>query len=273
MGAFSEADKEVAALILVIGLVYVLVKVTYEHFVKEKFTLFHIIHPVQKITAKERQFIASFLMPFNSFDSSQKRLFLKRFSWFRSKMKFTFYGTIGNKEELKAYVSASAVLLTMGMRSFQYVNSVKRIVFYPSKYYSKINRRHHLGEYNPRLKILVFAADTLKEGFQIPNDNINLGIHECSHALCYEMKKNIFWESRRFRYGLRKLNAYFNDSDFMEGLEKEGFFRAYAHENVLEFFAVLTESLVESPFEFKTKHPQLHTVLQTMYGFEFQNKL
>ena len=270
----SEADKAIAAMFLALGLCFVFIKVLYEHFSRERFTLFNMLHPVQKITGKERRFIAGFLKPYHQFDTQAKRQFLKRFAWLKSKKKFVFYGTISNKEEIKAYVVSSAVLLTMGMKGFQYRNSVRRIIVYPSQYFSKINKQHHLGEYNPRLKTLVFAADALKQGFDIPNDGVNLGIHELSHALCYEMRPNGKWENRRFHVGLKKLREFLKDREALEKLSKEDFFRDYAYRNVFEFFAVLTECYVESPSQLKTLYPQLYRMLQIMYNFDFaQNEI
>lgn len=268
----SEADKAIAAVLLALGLCFVFIKVLYEYYKGERFTLFNILHPVQKITDRERHFIASFLKQYQHFDASGKRTFLKRFSWLKSKKKFVFYGNISNEEEIKAYVVSSAVLLTMGMKTFQYQNSVRRVIVYPSQYYSKINKQHHLGEYNPRLKILVFAADALKQGFDIPNDGINLGIHELSHALCYEMQPNGKWENKRFHVGLRKLREFLKDKQMVEKLGKEAFFRDYAYRNVFEFFAILTECYVESPIKFLDLYPKLYRTLQIMYNFDFAHK-
>ena len=265
----SEADKAGAAVVLALGLSFVFLKALYEHYTGERFTLFNMLHPVRKITAKERHFIASFLKPYQQFDASGKRRFLKRFAWLKSKKKFVFYGNISNEEEIKAYVVSSAVLLTMGMKTFQYRNSVRRIVVYPSQYYSKINRQHHLGEYNPRLKVLVFAADALKQGFDIPNDGINLGLHELSHALCYEMRPNGKWENKRFHVGLKKLREFLKDRQAVEKLSKEAFFRDYAYRNVFEFFAILTECYVESPTRFRNLYPGLYRTLQIMYNMDF----
>jgi len=266
---FSEGDKAAAAVVLALGLCFVFVKVSYEYLSKEKFTLFNLLHPVQKITGHERSFIASFLKPYHKFDAVQKRRFLRRFAWLKSKKKFIFYGAITNPEEVKAYIVSSAVLLTMGMKGYQYRRSVRRIVVYPSKYYSRIRKTHHLGEYNPRLKILVFAADALKEGFEIPNDGINLGIHEFSHALCYEMKPSGHWENKRFRYGLKRLRGFLKDKKAVQRLSSEAFFRNYAYENVFEFFAILTEYFVEDPKKFQALYPELYRTIQVMYNVDF----
>ncbi|GMN10897.1 hypothetical protein MTsPCn9_27910 [Croceitalea sp. MTPC9] len=186
MENLTELEKQIAAIVLVVGLAFVFIKALYERFAHERFTLFNLFHPVKSINAKERHFISSFLVPYQTFTTAEKKRFLKRFAWFKSKKPFVFYGEVANKEEIKAYVSASAILMTLGLKNFRFENSISRIIIYPSQYYSNIGKRHHIGEYNPRMKILVFSAEDLRKGFKIPNDNKNLGLHEVAHALLFE---------------------------------------------------------------------------------------
>lgn len=263
----TEPDKEIAAVYLAVSLLLVLVVGVYQKHFTSYTRLYNPFSRLKPLGSKDINYLSSFLIPFNDFDAKQRAQFLRRFEWLRSRMKITYYGAIEDQHKIEMYVIASATLLTMGVKRFRYINSVNRIIIYPSKYYSKINRKHHLGEYNPRLKILVFAADTLKEGFRIPNDNINLGIHEFSHALCYEMKKGSSWEAKRFRYGLRKLDEFLRDKGLADELVVDGFFRGYGVRNTYEFFAVLSETFIESPSDFYNKHPYLFEVVKAMYNF------
>ncbi|WP_350287196.1 zinc-dependent peptidase [uncultured Croceitalea sp.] len=262
-----KPELESAAVYFAISMVLVLMAGVYQRHFRGYGRLYNPFQRPAPLASKDVDYLASFLVPFKDFDAKQRSRFLSRFEWLCSRMKLTFYGAIDERHKIIMYVMASATLLTMGMKRFRYLGSVHRVIIYPSKYYSKINRRHHLGEYNPRLKILVFAADTLKEGFRIPNDNINLGIHEFSHALCYEMKKGSSWEARRFRYGLRKLDEFLNDQTRIDELIADEFFRGYGVRNTYEFFAVLSETFIESPNDFYNKHPYLFEVVKAMYNF------
>ena len=264
MEQYSETEKQVYALLLAVGLLYVFARVAYQYLTKERFTLYNILHPVQKIKSAERHFIGEFLVPFRQFTPDQKRKFLERFAWFKSKKPFVFYGEIENKDEVKAYVTASAVLVTMGMKDFRFERSISRVIVYPSEYYSKIAKRHHIGEYNPRLKLLVFSAEGLKEGYRIPNDNINLGIHEIAHALMIENKNKSTWEAMRFKIGLGRLKLIFETPEFQESLKDSEYFRAYAQTNFFEFFAILVESFFESPERLKQYFPKMFNYLQRM---------
>ncbi len=265
----SETEKQIAALVLAVGLLYVFARVGYQYFFGERFTFYNIFHPVRRITAKERQFITEFLIPFQQFSAEQKRTFLKRFAWFKSKKDFVFYGEIANSEEIKAYVSASATLLTMGMRDFRFERSIARVIVYPNTYYSRIGKNHHIGEFNPNLKILVFSAEDLEKGFKIPNDNLNLGIHEVAHALMFETRSKSSWEARRFKVGLAQIKRIYDQADFQKDLKKSTYFRAYGKKNFYEFFAVIMENFIESPAEFSNKHPDLYYTIRRMLNFDF----
>ncbi len=264
MEDLTEAQKQIAAITLVVGLLLVFVKALYERFAHERFTFFNLFHPVKPINAKERRFISSFLVPFESFSAAHRKLFLKRFAWFKSKKPFVFYGDIKNKEEIKAYVSASAILMTMGLKNFRFENSINRIVIYPSQYYSNIGKRHHIGEYNPRMKILVFSAEDLKQGFKIPNDNKNLGLHEVAHALLFEKRRKTTWEARRFKVGLMKLRTVFDSVNFKQKMSESDYLRDYAKTNFIEFFAVLIESFFESPRDLEREFPEIFFYLRKM---------
>lgn len=271
MQQVSESDKEIAAIILVVGLFIVFSKAIYENSLNERFTLYNLFHPVKKITARERLFILNFLKPFYDLTPLQRKEFLVRFAWFKSKKHFVFYGNIENKEEIKAYVAASAVLLTLGLRNYRFEKSIKRVIVYPSKYYSKISKNHHVGEYNPRLRTLVFSAESLKDGFEIPNDNINLGIHEVAHALMIETFKKNNFEAERFQFGLAKVKELFDDESFSFRLSESSYFRDYGKTNFVEFFAVATENFVETPSQFKRDFPNLYEIVRRMLNLDLND--
>lgn len=269
MEQLTEAQKQVLAVFLAVGLLYVFARIAYEYFAKERFTWFNVLHPVRQISASERNFISSFLLPYEQFNANQRKTFLKRFAWFKSKKPFVFYGNKEHREQIKSYVAASAILLTMGMRSFRFEKSISRIIIYPNKYYSKISRNHHIGEYNPNLRILVFSAEDLEKGFKIPNDNRNLGIHEVAHALMFEAGKATTWEARRFKVGLIRLRKLFDKPEFQERLLHSDYFRDYGKTNFAEFFAVMIENFVESPQAFRSNFPALYETVQRMLNFDF----
>ena len=195
----------------------------------------------------------------------------QRIVWFRSRKKFVFYGQISDKEELRLILSAAAILMTLGLKDYKMMRSLLRILVYPSQYYSRIKRRHHLGEYNPHFKTVILSAEKIREGFAIPDDNINLAIHEFAHALSFEMIKKSSWEARKFRVGLKKIKELFLEESFIEHLESSQYFREYGMTNLQEFFSVTVENFVETPAIFSKDFPKLYDIIQRMLNFDFQS--
>lgn len=223
------------------------------------------------LTSKEIFIIKSKIPSINRLDLEQREILFKRVSWFRTRKHFTFRGPVGHKQELKLLVSTASCLLTLGMRNYKFRRSVHRIVIYPSEYYSLINRKHHLGEYNVGLKTVAFAADNLEKGFEQSDDNVNLAIHEFSHALYHETKGRNSWESLKFQAGFRRMERMFSDKHFTSRMESTGYFRDYAKANILEFFAVACENFMETPELFKRDFPTLFETLKKMFNLDLDN--
>lgn len=218
----------------------------------------------------EKSFLGDAFPIYHKLPQKIKEKCERRIVWFRSRKKFVFYGDVEKKGDLKLLLSASAVFMTLGLKNYRMMRSVLRIIVYPTKYYSRIKKRHHLGEYNPGFKSVIFSADTIWEGFDIPNDNINLAMHEFAHALSFEMVKKSSWEARRFRVGLKKIKQLFSEEDFVIKLAASQYFREYGMTNLQEFFSVAVENYVETPKLFLNEFPKLYEILQRMLNFDFQ---
>lgn len=266
-----EAEYEQGALVLAIGLFCVFCWAILRYYYKGNLYFGNLLIKVKPLSNSDRLFLRDHMLLYNDFSAEQRSRFDKRLQWLKANKKFIFRGNITEPEELKLFIGSAICLLTFGFNKFQLARSVSRIVVYPTQYYSKINRRHHLGEYNPKLKVLVFSEDTLRAGFKIPNDNKNLALHEVAHALCFETKGKNTWQERKFQYGLRALLKALNTEGFRENLQNNDYFREYAFRNIYEFFAVLTEVFIENPKELNAKFPQLYGIVSAMYGFDFQS--
>jgi len=165
-----------------------------------------------ELTKQEEALIAANLPFYRKLSETHKKKFKKRLIRFRSRKKIVFHEDVENQEAIKLLLSATVAMLTMGMRDFM-VLSIKRIIIYPTEYYSKFTRQNHYGEYNPGLKIVVFSAEQLFHGFKIPNDNINLAVHEFAHAISFNVMNKQSFHSWSFMRGLKKLKRMYNSKD------------------------------------------------------------
>ena len=223
---------------------------------------------IPPLTEKEERLIASQLPFFNQLSISKKEKFKKRVVRFRKRKKIDFHEDVEEREKITLLLSATAAMLTLGMADFL-ILSIKRVIVYPTQYYSRITKKDHYGEYNPGLKTIVFSADHLLEGFRIPNDNRNLAVHEFAHAISFNVANKFYTRSYVFLLGLKKIKWLFKNPEFNRKMEESGYFRAYGKTNVHEFFAVAVENFVETPEVFENQFPKLYRIIKRMLNFGF----
>lgn len=229
------------------------------------------LNPFQRIpalTPQEELMIASHLPFFNHLSVSKKERFKKRVVRFRQRKRMDFHEDVQEREKITLLLSATAVMLTLGMADFL-ILSIKRIIVYPTQYYSRITKQDHYGEYNPGLKTIVFSADHLLEGFRIPNDNRNLAVHEFSHAISFNVANKLYIRSYVFLIGMKKIKWLFKNPEFNRRMGQSDYFRAYGKTNVHEFFAVAVENFVETPAAFEAQFPKLYRIIKRMLNFGF----
>lgn len=223
---------------------------------------------LKALTVREEGFISYHLPFYRKLSLHQRNKFKKRVIRFKSKKEIVFNGNVEKEGEIVLLLSATAVMLTFGHRDYL-MDSVRRIIVYPSQYYSIFTKKDHYGEYNPRLRTLVFAADQLRAGFKLPNDNINLGAHEFAHALIFNMMERNSIQSSVFKKGLKKIKQLLENPDFVKKMDDRAYFRSYGKTNVHEFFAVAVENYVETPSVFKKEFPALYLDIKRMLNFDF----
>ena len=171
-------------------------------------------------------------------------------------------------ERQKILIAATATMLTFGMRKYN-LPILERILLYPDVFYSTINKEYHKGEFNPKLKALVLSWKHFEEGYSSKDDKINLGIHELTHAIHFNSLKYKGSSGKLFLNGFNNVQRLLLNEHIKDDLRDSGYFREYAFTNKFEFLAVLLESFIESPVEFKQRFPLVYKNIQQMFNFRF----
>ncbi len=172
-------------------------------------------------------------------------------------------------EEMKVLISATAVMLTFGFRDF-YIGLISTIFIYPDEFYSAINESYHKGEFNPKLETLVLSWKDFKKGFDNETDKINLGIHEFAHAIHLNSIKERDVSSTIFSDSFKELTDLLaNQESLRKNLIDSKYFREYAYTNQYEFLAVIIETFIESPSEFRSQFPEIYNKTKQMLNFNF----
>lgn len=167
----------------------------------------------------------------------------------------------------KVLIASTYVMLTFGLRRYL-ITVFNKIVIYPECYLSQITGEYHKGEFNPGMKIIVFSWADFEEGFLYENDNLNLGLHEFSHALYFHGLKGRDQSSAIFSDEYVKLQEYLVEPDILARLIESNYFRIYAYTNQVEFFAVVLEHFFETPHIFKNEFPELYGIIKNMINYE-----
>lgn len=231
----------------------------------------HFYPLLRKLNSNQKQVLKTNFSFYNKLDEKHKRFFEHRVASFIKDK--TFIGRDGMliDDEVKTIVSATAIMLTFGFRDY-YIGLIDKILVYPEAFYSKTNTEYHKGEFNPKLKALVISWKDFKRGYDISNDNINLGVHEFAHAIHLNSMKERDVSSTIFSDSFRELTEMLSaDAILRKELLDSKYFRSYAYTNQYEFVAVIIETFIESPKEFKVQFPQVYEKTRQMLNFNFAN--
>ena len=222
----------------------------------------------RKLSSKQVSILENDFLFYELLSGKEKRQFQHRIATFISEKKFIGRGGIQVTERMKVLISAVGCMLSFGRRNYDY-GLIEHIVIYPDEFYSKINDAMHKGEFNPYGKALVLSWKDFEKGYQINNDNHNLGIHEFMHAMQLEARKSRDLDSTRFAKQFQNILKRLTHTEVKDKLDETRYFRAYAFTNQYEFMAVLAEYFIESPKDFKSHFPKLYSFTQKLLNFRF----
>lgn len=222
---------------------------------------------VRKLNASQRYFLENEFSFYQKLSKRKKRFFEHRVASFITKYQFIGKGGFVVTDEVKIMLAATFVMLTFGMRHYL-IDNFDKIIIYSEHYYSTINKQYHKGEFNPRMKTLVFSWKDFQEGFYYKNDNLNLGLHEFSHALYFHGLKGSDQSSVVFSDSFDKIKEYLINPEVLNQLIASNYFRIYAYTNQVEFLAVILEHFFETPQMFKKEFPELYHNVSVMINFD-----
>ncbi len=194
---------------------------------------------------------------FNSLTDKKKTYFEHRVARFIEHYEFVGKDNFSITDEVKVLIAATSTMLTFGMRNYLY-KVIDKVVVFPSSYLSTVTNEYHKGEFNPRVKAIVFSWEDFVKGFETNDDNLNLGIHEFAHVLNYHGLKSSDASAIIFSRMYKRINEEVNHPNNKEKLIQSNYFRIYAYTNQFEFLAVILEHYFETPELFKQEFPQLY---------------
>ena len=230
---------------------------------------FHFCVSLNKLAPSQQSILKNECSFYKKLTKKQQDVFEHRVAKFIKRKEFIGQEQLVVTDQMKVLLSATAVMLTFGFRNYS-ITIIDKIIIYPRVYFSTISKVNHKGEINPQLKVIVFSWEDFKHGYEIGDDNLNLGIHEFGHAIHLNAYKNNDISSEIFKQGFENLTSYLQSHENIRlKLLESKYFREYAYTNQFEFFAVLLENFIETPKEFRSQFPKLYSYMKQMLNFNF----
>lgn len=257
-------------LALILTLFSAIIVDTIEHYylmVFNKPVYVHLYLSPKQLSDSEKQILLNKIEFYTKLSDQRKKYFEHRVATFIKSYQFIPKEDLVITNEMKVMIAATAVQLTFGMRKY-ILDVFDKIIVYPEPYYSTINDAWHKGEFNPRMKAIVFSWKDFVEGYDYSNDNLNLGLHEFAHAIHLHGLKNSDASSLQFAKMYVKIRDYIEIPEVSAKLVASEYFRVYAYTNHFEFIAVILEHFFETPDLFQAEHPELFQKVRKMINFQ-----
>jgi Mlc titration factor MtfA (ptsG expression regulator) len=186
-------------------------------------------------------------------------------------MTFVPYGISEASREMKVIIGSAIIQITFGLKQFL-LKRFNRVYILPRPYRYPGYREPFQGHVDFSEEVICLSWPDVMEGFRIPDDAVNVALHEIAHSL--EAENHFNWLPTRFFDGAnwsewatkaaRKLTAIRNNEHQL--------LKAYAGQNMREMFAVCIETFFEKPESFKTNLPELYHSLTVLLNQDPTNE-
>jgi Mlc titration factor MtfA (ptsG expression regulator) len=194
---------------------------------------------------------------YNSLPDSGKLRFLKRVHHFKNSKQFHYTG-LEAKPEMPVLISAAAVQLTFGLRSYL-LPFFKNIYLTPDAYHAKDLEGLYAGHVSPTG--IYISWKHFLEGFNNNTDGVNTALHEMAHAVKHQNRMKEFGIDKEFVTDFSKFTEQTGPVFVQALLHRRSFLRSYAFTNFEEFWAVSVEAFFELPEELKKCLPDIYNAL------------
>lgn len=204
-------------------------------------------------------FILTKYFPFyGSLNIEQKAIFLYRLRNFISQKLFYIHDKSGFRE-MPVLTAATAIAISLGWEKYE-LQSIDHIHIYPDAFVYAYPFPRAL-EGNVTGNNLSLSWKHFLNGFQLPDNGQNVGLHEFAHAY-----QNEFCSSpKAIDYGFIEQFNHFRELAIVsmpeEKISKQKLYTDYGLQNIEEFWAESIELFFEKPIILKSLHPKIYTLL------------
>jgi Mlc titration factor MtfA (ptsG expression regulator) len=193
---------------------------------------------------------------YRNLSTDNKHLFRRRVMIASASLDFTPNNFPQVTKEMMVLITSALVQITFGLRNFK-INRFRKIIVVPFNY-NFMHFHNLMGHVDFKELCIVLSWPSVQEGYVIPDDAMNVALHEIAHALQEEnrfrMLYNKFFEDRKMAawnsIAVKKLQLI--------RAGEHNFLKTYGGINMLEMFSVCIETFFEQGAEFKKQLPDLY---------------
>lgn len=207
---------------------------------------------------RQRKLLATHFEYYRLLNDSDKKEFLVRLNTIIKNKRFVGRNDLDVSAAMKTLIAASITQLTFGFKKYL-LPQYKTIFVYPEAYLNRRTQKFYKGETNTS-GFITFSWNYFMEGYRIPDDRRNLGLHETAHALLNTIIYSNLHDPE-LDEELLTLDKIPADEKNRLFAGEDQFFRDYGRTNIKEFFAVAVECFFEAPYRFSTEYPVFYRLM------------
>lgn len=173
--------------------------------------------------------------------------------------------------EMRVVIGCAIIEITFGLKSFL-PNRFKTVVLLPRQYMYPGFGQPFLGHIDRKKDAIYFSWEDVKNGYLIPDDAVNVALHEMAHVL--EFENGFFRIFNRFfdRVTWEEWTDHAYHKMEIIRQDQHDFLKSYGGINMTEMFAVCIETFFEQSEDFKRNLPVLYKSLVELLNQDPINK-
>lgn len=198
-------------------------------------------------------------------NNKRKDQFVIRVLFFLNNIDFVLTDDFNLSVEKKILVAAVFAKISFGLKFFS-LSFFKEICIVSGSYSYKHIEGLFDGDVNLATKRINMSWPAIEQGFNIPDDALNLCIHELAHAMYFENLKRPVNKKFFSKKELQDWKVLALKKTKKIDLDQNIVLRDYASSNLMEFFAVSLEAFFERPEHFMKNEPILFNCMVNMFN-------
>ncbi|MEJ6473548.1 M90 family metallopeptidase [Pseudoalteromonas piscicida] len=235
----------------------------------------------QSLSAPDKQVLLKYMPIYRNMTDADREQLEKHIIWFLGEKRVLGRDGLRVSRAMSLIIAADACLLVL-KQSWPLYPNVKEILLYPSSYYAPQTSRDGAGLVSFHQTVrqgeswpggtLVLSWHDVLEGNRLPEDGHNLVFHEFAHQL--DQQTGATNGTPTLPIGMsyqewgRVLSKAYQHLKMQLSYNMPHAIHSYGATNEAEFFAVVTETFIEKPYELKQENPELYNLLKDYYQFE-----